>query len=529
MPKRSLPNNGGRKKGNQKKFEQLNQAVDAMLTRADGHVGKVSSEIKPLVQIAAELRNLPRERFKARLKSELAGRNRMSTAVEPINAEPVNTKPINAKRSSAERKISEPVVSEQKTQARMSASPRIAFRDPAKALEFYTKALGAKETFRFEVGGTIPHAEIMIGDSAIDITGEWPEGGRFSAETLGNSPISISIQVADVDKFTEHAVANGMKLVRKPQNQFYGHRDALLADPFGYSWSVWTVVEEMSVEEMHRRMKGETHGPEGGTMPEKPAASPIPRGFRMVTPYLVAADGLALLDFVKEAFGAEEKERVIMPTGVHGEARIGDTMLMIGGGIPGKKFPGTLQAGALHMYVEDADAVCAKAVAAGAELVDPVRDQEYGERSGTLKDRAGNFWYVATAKGKSYTPEGLHNVNPYLHPRRAEPLIAFLKRAFRAEEVAKYASPDGVVNHAVIRVGDSVVEMGEAQGKYETMRSMFYLYVPNVDDVYRQAVAAGAISFQEPTDQFYGDRSAGVRDNFGNTWYIATHIKDVQM
>jgi len=73
------------------------------------------------------------------------------------------------------------------------------------------------------------------------------------------------------------------------------------------------------------------------------------------------------------------------------------------------------------------------------------------------------------------------------------------------------------------------VEMGEAHGKYETLEAMFYLYVPNVDDLYKQAVAAGATSFQEPTDQFYGDRSAGVRDAFGNTWYIATHIKDVEM
>jgi len=120
-------------------------------------------------------------------------------------------------------------------------------------------------------------------------------------------------------------------------------------------------------------------------------------------------------------------------------------------------------------------------------------------------------------------------VNPYLHPRRAEPLIGFLKRAFGAQEVAKYASPDGVVHHAVVRVGDSVVEMGEAHDKYEPLAAMFYLYVPNVDAVYKQAVAAGATSFQEPTDQFYGDRSAGVRDAFGNTWYIATHIKDVDM
>jgi PhnB protein len=285
------------------------------------------------------------------------------------------------------------------------------------------------------------------------------------------------------------------------------------------------------VDEMHRRMAGVTVGPSGGRMPGKdtPKVNPIPRGFRMVTPYLVAADAPALMDFAVQAFGAEEKERVIMETGMHGEVRIGDTMLMIGGGIPGKKFPGTLQAGALHIYVEDADAAYKKALAAGATSIDEPRDQEYGERSATVRDAAGNFWYIATHKGESYKPKGLFNVNPYLHPRRAEPLIGFLKRAFGAQEIAKYASPDGVVHHAEIRVGDSVVEMGEAHGKYEPMEAMFYLYVPNVDDVYRQAVAAGATSFQEPTDQFYGDRSAGVQDNFGNKWYIATHIKDVQM
>ena len=106
-------------------------------------------------------------------------------------------------------------------------------------------------------------------------------------------------------------------------------------------------------------------------------------------------------------------------------------------------------------------------MAAGATLIDEPRDQEYGERSSTVKDKAGNFWYIATAQGKSHVPKGLFSVNPYLHPRRAEPFIAFLKRAFGAQEVAKYASPDGVVHHAVVRVGDSVLEMGEAHGKYE--------------------------------------------------------------
>jgi PhnB protein len=499
MPKRSLnPGNGGQNNADQKSIEQLNKALDSMLARNDGRVAKAGREIEPLVRIAADLRNLPSATFKARLKSELGGKKRMSTVAEPIAA------------------------------VRVTASPRIAFRDPAKAIEFYKQALGAKETFRFEVGGSIPHAELMIGDSVIDITGEWPEGGRFSAETLGNSPISISIQVPDVDAFAEHAVAAGMKLVRPPKDQFYGHRDATLADPFGYSWGVFTVKEDMSVEEMHRRMQGMTTGPEGGTMPEeKKGASPIPRGFRMITPYLVAEDGLALLEFTKQGLGAEEMMRAVMPTGLHAEVRIGDTVLMMGGGLPGKKFPGTLQPNALHIYVEDADAVTQRAVAAGATLIDEPRDQEYGERSSTVRDTAGNYWYIATAKGTTHVPKGLFSVNPYLHPRRAEPLISFLKRAFGAQEVAKYASPDGVVHHAVVRVGDSVLEMGDAHGKYETMEAMFYLYVPDMEGVYRQALAAGATSFQEPTDQPYGDRNAGVKDAFGNKWYIATHVKDV--
>ncbi|HEX4783201.1 MAG TPA: VOC family protein [Candidatus Sulfotelmatobacter sp.] len=499
MPKRSL-NSGS---GDTRKIEQLNQAVEKMLAQNDGRVTKAGAEIEPLVRIAADLRNLPSATFKARLKSKLGGKKAMSTAAEPV------------------------------TTAHAKAAPRMAFKDAGKAIEFYKNALGAREVFRFEVGGHIPHAEIAIGDSIIMVTEEWPEGGRFSAETWGHSPVMMSLEVDDVDSFAAHAEAAGMKMVIPPKDQFYGRRDATLVDPFGYTWSVSTVVEEMSVEEMRRRMKGLATGPEAGQLSaekeKRSAVSPTPRGFRMVTPYLVAADGLALLEFTKQGLGAEEMMRAMMPTGVHAEVRIGDTTLMMGGGIPGKSFPGTLQPNALHIYVEDADAVTKKAVAAGATLIDEVRDQEYGERSSTVKDQAGNFWYIATAKGESHVPKGLHSVNPYLHPRRAEPLISFLKRAFGAQEVTKYASPDGVVQHAVVKVGDSVLEMGEAHGKYEPMEAMFYLYVPDMEAVYRQALAAGATSFQEPTDQPYGDRNAGVKDAFGNKWYIATHVKDVAM
>ncbi|MGA8216441.1 MAG: VOC family protein [Candidatus Sulfotelmatobacter sp.] len=498
MPKRSLnpPNNDA------KKVEQLNRAVEVLLTRADGRPAKVDASVEPLVGVAADLRDLPREEFKARLRSELLeGRKTMSTVAEPVVA--VHT----------------------------IATPRLTFKDAAKAIEFYKEAFGAKENMRFETGGGIPHADITIGDSRVILSDEWPEGGRFSAETLGFSPVQLSLSVEDVDSFAERAVAAGLRMILPIRDQFYGRREGSFVDPFGYTWNISTVKEEMSVEEMHRRMNGMTTGPEGGGISAKDkGVNPVPPGFRMVTPYLIAENGPALVEFAKQAFGAEETFRAVGTAGgLHAEVRIGDSTLMIGGGIPGREFRSTPNTHALHLYVEDTDAVCEKALAAGATLIDEPRDQEYGERSGSVKDPAGNVWYIATHKGESYIAKGLNNVNVYMHPLRAEPVITFLKRAFGARELAKYASPDGVVHHAEIRVGDSVVEMGEAHGKYEPMPAMFYLYVPDCDAVYRLALAAGATSISEPVDQPYGDRSAGVKDAFGNAWYIATHIKDVTM
>jgi PhnB protein len=495
MPKRSLnPGNG-----DTKKVEQLNQALEAMLARNDDKVGKAEPGIEPLVRIAADLRDLPRESFKARLKSELEGRKRMSTVAEPIAG------------------------------VRMKASPRMAFRDPAKAIEFYKRALGAKETFRFEVGGHIPAAEIMIGDSTIDLAGEWPEGGRYSAETLGYSPISISIRVDDVDAFAEHAVAAGMKLVRAAKDQFYGHRDALLQDPFGYSWGVFTVKEEMSVEEMHRRMKGMTAGPEGGKIPEeKKSVSPIPQGYHTVTPYLVAQDANAVIDFVKNTFGGEETFRAVGSAGgYHCEVRVEDSMLMIGGGGPGLAWKGDSMVGAFHVYVRDCDAVYQRALQAGGKSLAAPADQDYGERSASVIDAAGNHWYIATFKKTGYKWEGAPTIQPYMHPLRAEPVVNFLKRAFGAEELGRYTSPDGLIHHTTLKVGDSYLEMGEAHGPYQPMKSMFYLYVRNADDAYRTALAAGAKSMQEPADQPYGDRVGAVTDAFGNQWWIATRVKDV--
>ena len=256
--------------------------------------------------------------------------------------------------------------------------------------------------------------------------------------------------------------------------------------------------------------------------------SPVPRGYHTLTPYLVVPDAPALIDFMKKTFGAEQTFQAIGSAGgIHAEVRLGDSMLMVGGGGPGLSWRGESMVTGLHVYVPDTDVVYQRALEAGGISIDKPVDHDYGERGATVKDQAGNHWYLATAKGKNYIPEGLRNVNIYLHPRKAEPLIDFLKRAFGAEEVAKHASPDGVINHAAVKIGDSILEMGEAHGPYPPMPTMFYLYIPNVDELYRRAIEAGGTSISEPTDHPYGDRSGGVQDALGNQWYIATHIKDI--
>ena len=124
-------------------------------------------------------------------------------------------------------------------------------------------------------------------------------------------------------------------------------------------------------------------------------------------------------------------------------------------------------------------------------------------------------------------PEGFHTVTPYLVVPDAAQVMVFMKRAFGATERYKMQGPDGSVMHAEMQVGDSIVMLGQAQDENRRMRSMLYLYVPDVDAAYKQAIAAGAISVREPADQIYGDRSGAVNDPGGNEWWIATHTEDV--
>ena len=124
-------------------------------------------------------------------------------------------------------------------------------------------------------------------------------------------------------------------------------------------------------------------------------------------------------------------------------------------------------------------------------------------------------------------PDGYHAVTPYLVVDGAARLIDFLEEVFDAEEVERFAAPGNRIGHAEVRIGDSLVMLGDAHGEHKPMQAMLYVYVDDADATYQRALAAGATSVQAPVDQFYGDRSGGVKDPCGNLWWIATHIEDV--
>ncbi|MGC1902534.1 MAG: VOC family protein [Candidatus Acidiferrum sp.] len=129
-------------------------------------------------------------------------------------------------------------------------------------------------------------------------------------------------------------------------------------------------------------------------------------------------------------------------------------------------------------------------------------------------------------KSKSHIPPGFHTVTPYIVVPGIARLLDFLKQAFGAVEKERMPRPDGSIAHAAVTLGDSIIEMGEAV-EPRSMPMTFHIYIPNVDEMYKNALAAGAKSLSEPKDQFYGERSAGLVDDWGNHWYIATYMEDL--
>lgn len=140
-------------------------------------------------------------------------------------------------------------------------TPYLITNDAGRALDFYKKAFGATELMRFPMpDGKIAHAEMKIGEGIFMLADESPDEGYKSARTLGGTPVSMMFYVKDVDAVFSRAVAAGAVARRPVKDQFYGDRSGTLEDPFGHTWTIATHVEDVSAEEMERRMASMSSG-----------------------------------------------------------------------------------------------------------------------------------------------------------------------------------------------------------------------------------------------------------------------------
>ena len=316
------------------------------------------------------------------------------------------------------------------------------------------------------------------------------------------------------------------------------------------------------------------------------AASPIPAGFFAITPQLTVQGVDQAVEFYVAALGASKVLAMTGPDGktLHAELKIGDSMVFIDEEMDDNKSPRTLGGtpGSLMLYVMDADATYAAAVAAGAKPEQPLEDQFWGDRYGTVIDPFGHRWAIATQiealttaqteqraaimfgadggkKGKKPTrpgkrapvepawkkvagtpatspiPEDYHSVTMALTVNDAAALIDFYKAAFAATEIERMPAADGKVLHAGLRFGDSRVILGDefpgtGVKSAKTLGGspmVLHLYSTDTDATFARATAAGAKITMPVADMFWGDRYGAVTDPAGFTWGLATHKEDL--
>ena len=141
-------------------------------------------------------------------------------------------------------------------EGRNSVTPYLIVKNAAKAIDYYKNVFGASELMRMDgPDGKVGHAELRIGDSIIMLADENVAMGNRSAESIGASPVSLYVYLPDVDKTFEKALAGGAKVLKPVEDQFYGDRSGFLRDPFGHLWGIATHKEDVSAQEIEKRMK----------------------------------------------------------------------------------------------------------------------------------------------------------------------------------------------------------------------------------------------------------------------------------
>lgn len=135
-----------------------------------------------------------------------------------------------------------------------TVTPYLVIKGAAKAIDYYKNIFGATVVVRMDgPDGKVGHAELQIGDSRIMLADENLSMGNRSAESIGSSPVSLYVYLPDCDKVVEKAAAEGAKILKPVQDQFYGDRSGFIQDPFGHLWGVATHKEDVSAKEMAER------------------------------------------------------------------------------------------------------------------------------------------------------------------------------------------------------------------------------------------------------------------------------------
>ena len=312
-------------------IERLNDALERRAL--DGRTAP-DRKIRELVAVARRLRAMPREDFRAQLRVQLREEAMASTTA---------------------------TAAIQLREGFHSITPYIIVPGAAQFIEFVKQVFGAEEKLRVPTqdGSRIMHAEVKIGDSMIELS----DGN----EQYPPRPASIHLYLPDTDSAYQRALAAGATSLHTVEEMPYGERSGSVKDPFGNHWYIAT-----------------HHG-----------ARHIPEGLRTVNSFLHPVGADRLIDFLKQAFEAEEvdlyREEVGGPI-KHATIRLGDTILEMSeahGLYP------PMPTG-LHLYVPAVDAVYERALKAGATSISAPADQPYGERGAGVRDPAGNSWFLAT-------------------------------------------------------------------------------------------------------------------------------------